>query len=240
VQRIAALINGTPAPATTRSAPVMATRPAESDSEAKRLAESVKLLAADRDRLLARIDALERNMEVTGSIAQDHSGAPPAAPPPMTALPPGWTMTPSTIPPAAGLGPQTLPAPGTSGAAVTVSRNPPSAAQPAERTPLYANDQAAESTVTRTEFGVDVGGNHTLDGLRGLWTLIRGNHGALLEGLRPLVAVREGSKPGAVELRLLAGPLPNAVAAARLCASLSAAGVACQPTVFDGQRLALR
>src|SRR5262245_46626121 len=148
-QRIAALVNRTP-PASAR--PVVATRPAESDSEAKRLAESVKLLAADRDRLLARLDALERNMEVTGSTGQDHSGAaatPP--PPPMTALPPGWTMTPSTIPPAAGLGPQTLPAPGTAGTAVTVSRSPPSA-QPnpsAERTPLSANNQAAESTVTK-------------------------------------------------------------------------------------------
>jgi hypothetical protein len=94
--------------------------------------------------------------------------------------------------------------------------------------------------VTRTEFGVDVGGNHTLEGLRNLWASIRGRHGALFENLRPLVAVREGDKPGAVELRLVAGPLSNAVAAARLCATLAGAGIACQPTVFDGQRLALR
>ena len=32
----------------------------------------------------------------------------------------------------------------------------------------------------------------------------------------------------------------NAGAAARLCATLAAAGQPCQPTVFDGQRLALR
>ena len=43
---------------------------------------------------------------------------------------------------------------------------------------------------------------------------------ALFEGLRPVIAIREGGKPGTVELRLVAGPLANANAAARLCASL--------------------
>ena len=50
----------------------------------------------------------------------------------------------------------------------------------------------------------------------------------------------EGQKPGAIELRLVVGPLPNASIAARLCAALSAAGQSCQPAVFDGQRLALQ
>jgi hypothetical protein len=233
-QRLAALVHGTP-PLVAPVAPA-ATRPSENEAEAKRLAESVRLLAADRDRLLARLDALERNIEVTGSIPQDNAApAETPAPAPMTALPPGWSMTPSTIPPAAGIAPSDLPPLGS--AATTSPR--PAPAQPADRG-LTANEQAAGSTVTRTEFGVDVGGNHTLEGLRNLWASIRGRHGALFENLRPLVAVREGDKPGAVELRLVAGPLSNAVAAARLCATLAGAGIACQPTVFDGQRLALR
>jgi len=62
----------------------------------------------------------------------------------------------------------------------------------------------------------------------------------VLEGLRPLIMVREGPKPGAIELRLVAGPLANASIAARLCAAFSAAGQTCQPAVFDGQRLALQ
>jgi len=41
-------------------------------------------------------------------------------------------------------------------------------------------------------------------------------------------------------LRLVAGPLPNASIAARLCATLGAVSQPCQPTVFDGQRLALQ
>ena len=252
-QRLYTLLYGGDPRATARvvapSSPAQAARSAESEAEAKRLAESVRRLAADRDRLLARLDALERNIEVTGSVPHDNSAqAAPQAPQasgPMTALAPGWSMTPSTIPPAAGVPSATLPPLGsTSGAATT----PPRAAVPLQSpsqegdraSVLVTNEQAAESTMTRTEFGVDVGGKDTLDGLRTLWTFIRGTHGALFDGLRPLVAVREGQKPGALDLRLIAGPLPNAVEAARLCATLSAAGVTCQPTVFDGQRLALR
>jgi hypothetical protein len=248
-QRLYTLLYGadprTTARVVARSAPTQVARSAESEAEAKRLAESVKVLAADRDRLLARLDALERNIEVTGSVPND-TAAParpqaPQAAAPMTALPPNWSMTPSTIPPAAGVPSATLPPLGNSGATTPPRAAAPAPSQQSERAGgLVANEQAAESTVTRTEFGVDIGGKDTLDALRTLWSSLRGSHGTLFESLRPLVAVREGNKPDAVELRLIAGPLPNAVAAARLCATLSAAGVTCQPTVFDGQRLALR
>jgi hypothetical protein len=52
--------------------------------------------------------------------------------------------------------------------------------------------------------------------------------------------VRESARPGGVELRLVAGPIANAASAARLCATLAAAGATCQPATFDGQRLAMR
>ena len=87
---------------------------------------------------------------------------------------------------------------------------------------------------------VDVGGNASIEGLRSLWGTLKSAQPALFDGLRPIIAVREGQKPGAVELRLIAGPLPNASIAARLCAALSTAGQSCQPAVFDGQRLALQ
>ena len=76
--------------------------------------------------------------------------------------------------------------------------------------------------------------------MRTLWTRLKANQPGLLEGLRPIVALREGQRGGAPELRLIAGPLANASVAARLCAALAAAGQACQPAVFDGQRLALQ
>jgi hypothetical protein len=98
---------------------------------------------------------------------------------------------------------------------------------------------AAESDPTRTEFGADIGGDKSVDALRMMWTALKGRHGALLEGLRPVVAIRETPK-GTVEFRLVVGPLANAAGVARLCGNLAAAGVICQPTVFDGQRLAVR
>jgi hypothetical protein len=41
-------------------------------------------------------------------------------------------------------------------------------------------------------------------------------------------------------LRLVVGPFIEAAAAERLCASLTPIGLFCQPTIYDGQHLALR
>jgi hypothetical protein len=90
---------------------------------------------------------------------------------------------------------------------------------------------------TKPEFGIDLGRANTVEGLRQLWNAMKSRHGGALEGLRPILSVREIARSG-VELRLVVGPLSNAAAAARLCASLP--GVTCHPTVFDGQRLASR
>ena len=54
------------------------------------------------------------------------------------------------------------------------------------------------------------------------------------------MTVRDGAKPGSTELRLVVGPLTRSTAATRVCAALIGAGIACQPAVFDGQRLAQR
>ena len=86
---------------------------------------------------------------------------------------------------------------------------------------------------------MDLGGDTSVEALRALWATMRGNHPALAN-LKPLVSIRDGGKPGIVELRLVAGPLANAAAAARICALLAINQVACQTAVFDGQRLALR
>jgi hypothetical protein len=98
--------------------------------------------------------------------------------------------------------------------------------------------------VQRTEFAVDVGGASSLGGLRALWrSLLKSN--TALAALRPLVAVREGRNRLGMQLRLVAGPLSDAAAAARICAALIEGPKAdgqktCETTVFDGQRLAMR
>ena len=223
-----------------------AARPGEPDAETRRLAETVRQLAADRDRLFARIDALERSLDMTGSVPRDSSArdsaarenAAPAAPGTTPALPPSWSLVPNAMPPAAaGMPGAAAPNPSAAPANPQTQGAPPSAAATSG---MSASEQATGSVTTKTEFAVDLGGDATFDGLRALWASVRTSQPALFEGLRPVVAVREGGKSGALELRLVVGPLSNAGAAARLCASLVAAGLACQPTVFDGQRFALR
>lgn len=264
-QRLARILSG-PTRAVADSMPVqkvnpLAARLAETESEALRLAETVRRLTTDRDKVVARLDALERNLDVTGSIrdnapARDGAPAPASAGanPPSAApsqqvasLPPAPPAN-VAAPPAAGPAPAAAEAPmqrpGAIMALPTALLSPPAPATPpvAEPTnPATVTGPAADSVATRTEFGVDLGGDRTVDALRALWTSLRaGKHASLFAGLRPLVAIREAGKPSAVELRLVVGPLANAGAAARLCGALAAAGLACQPAVFDGQRLALR
>jgi hypothetical protein len=217
-------------------------RSSGADLEARRLAEAVRTLTADRDRLATRVSALERNLDdVTGSIPSragaERSPANPAASPLPPALVPGAAAnaeTPRTTPPAVATAPATAPVqtPPQATAAAASARAAPLA-------PLAADTGAAASTATRTEFGIDLGTAATVEGLRNLWSAIKGTQAPLLEGLRPVVAVRDGAKPGALELRLVVGPLANAGVAARLCAALANAGLTCAPAVFDGQRLAL-
>jgi hypothetical protein len=225
-------------------APAGAARPADADIEQRRLAESIRLLTADRDRLVARLEALERNLDLTGSIPRESAAAAPApaAPTADAPLPPNWSLVPSNMPAGAGVPPAAMsganaPAAAAGGTAATA----PNARQDARGTSgLVADEQAAGSVATKTEFAIDIGGDATFEGLRALWSSLKARHAALFNGLRPVVAVREGAKPGVLELRLVIGPLSNAGMAARLCATLTATGLPCQPTVFDGQRFALR
>lgn len=220
IRRIATLL-APPEAARASKAPQLASRSADPDPEQRRLAETVRNLAADRDRLAARLTVLERNLdEVTGSIPPKAAvQQPPPVPVPSVAAAP---LAPPGAPPA----PISQPT-ATNQARVAAGH-------------LATGTSAADSVATKTEFGVDIGGNTSIEGLRSLWGTLKTAQPALFDGLRPLIAVREGQKPGAIELRLIAGPLPNASIAARLCAALAAASQPCQPTVFDGQRLALQ
>jgi hypothetical protein len=241
-QRLAQILGDDPGPVVSVRAtppPPVVVRSPEADAESRRVAEAVRLLAADRDQLLARLDQLERSLDVTASTPRETAAAaPPAAhtPPSAAGTATNWSLGPD-LPAAAGVPSLAL------GAVKAVSPPEPPVpitTQPARPTGgLVASEQGAESVATRTEFGIDIGGDATLDGLRALWASLKNSNPAPLEGLRPLVAVRETGKPGAVELRLLVGPFANAGAAARLCAALAGSGLPCQPTVFDGQRLAL-
>lgn len=180
---------------TASKAPARQAQPPE--DSARKLAAIVETLAADRERLAARLDTLERNVgEITGSI--------------------GRRVPTTTVMPSAPAAAPPLPA-------VT-------APEPAPPVPPEPG---------RQEFGIDLGGAANVEALRTLWIAAKSKHGGLLEGLRPIIAIRERARPGGVELRLVAGPFGNAGAAARLCSVIAASGAICQPTPFEGQRLAL-
>jgi hypothetical protein len=103
--------------------------------------------------------------------------------------------------------------------------------------------QAAPSkdAVQRTEFGVDVGGANSVGGLRALWRgLLKSRSNAALTTLRPIIVIREGSGGFGMQLRLVAGPLSDAAAAAKICAAMIENERPCETTVFEGQRLAMK
>src|SRR5262249_33639306 len=85
----------------------LATRQIESDKATRQLSEAVSGLTADRDRLVARIALLERNIEdVTGSIKHQA-----AAPPGSTTVPAQTSVHTPTVAPAPTPPPAQAPAP---------------------------------------------------------------------------------------------------------------------------------
>jgi hypothetical protein len=234
--------------------------------EGRKLAETVRMLTADRERLLARIAALENNVDdMTGSIKRVEKAARPVPTTieqpfsPMTALPPQppAPARPQPVlaaaPPAVSAPPPPLPAaaPPSRPAAdqVTASINarhngqdnaqdqtPDAAPAAPETTP--AQGAAPPNRVTRRQFGLDLGGGASEEALRAVWTAALRRHNALLQNLRPLVLSREQPRGGGVEYRLIAGPIGNAAKAARYCAAITGTGGVCQPTMYDGQKFA--
>jgi hypothetical protein len=94
--------------------------------------------------------------------------------------------------------------------------------------------------VQHTEFGVDVGGANSLPGLRALWRgLLKSRSNAALTTLRPIIVIKEGNNGLGMQLRLVAGPIKDAAAAAKICAAMTENDRTCATTVFEGQRLAM-
>ena len=190
--------------------------------EGRRLAETVRSLAADRDRLAARVATLEQSLDsITGSIARAEKAE-------------------KATPPAAAPAPAAPSAP-------PIASAPPVETTPAKTAPeedvtssLSLPPQQPAAGPAKQEFGLDLGSATTVEALRTAWTAALRRHGPLLEGLRPVVQMRERPRPASMEFRLIAGPVPSAAAAARLCMSMTAAGAICAPSVFEGQRLAVR
>ncbi len=107
-----------------------------------------------------------------------------------------------------------------------------------------ANDEEADAAtspkaaIQRTEFGVDLGTANSIGGLRALWRgLLRSKSNAPLVALRAIIVIKERSNGLGMQLRLVAGPLNDAGAAAKICAVLAENNRNCETAIFDGQRL---
>ena len=265
--QFASLPKRSPPPAAVERPTTIVPPPAVSERDFARVNDALRDLAAERDRLVARVEQLERTIgDITASI-KDRAEAAPTAPPQEKAAPEPQAQVTETVPPPRS---PARAAPASPPIATTGSINPSARTAPPLSDPIgvfrpyvvmqQSNtpapppqspqapmqilpkqiDALPNNGATRTEFAVDLGSEASIEGLRALWSTLRGTHGATLGALRPLVSIREGARPGTTELRLIAGPLANAGAAAQACATLQAKGVNCRTAVFDGQRLALR
>jgi len=168
------------------------------------------------------------------------SGAPTASNVPAATLPAPLVASKSMMaPPDAAAGKLIEPSPPPK--AVTaepipevVASNPPAEEEVAEA------DTAPKLAVQRTEFGVDVGGANSLPGLRALWRgLLKSRSNAALRTLRPIIVIKEGNNGLGMQLRLVAGPINDAAAAAKICAAMIENERTCATAVFEGQRLTM-
>jgi hypothetical protein len=211
--------------------PQQAARPFDAEAASKQLAQAVRGLAEDRDRLKARLAAVEHNLDdMTGSIKSEIEAAKAAAP----SWPSEQAPSPATPAAMAAVAAPVVPAP--SGISTPVPVPPsPLTAEPA---PVTAESQAAPPAAPAVEYGVDLGGGQSVTTLRVRWAAILANHPAVFADMVPMVAVRERSRR--TELRLVVGPITSAEAAARFCATLSPLRLACRPSLYEGQRLAMK
>jgi Tfp pilus assembly protein FimV len=210
-------------------------------------------LVADRERLTARIASLERNLDdVTGSIKQPAAQAvtTPAADnsPPAPSAPATTAAEAAAAPPPAAALPVLPPfAAAAASAAAWPATSPPQPAEPTtEPVPLPPvrvasappRDAAAAATSPpKSEFGIDLGGGASIEALRIHWVALKTSYGPLLAGLRPVVA-QHPRHPAGIDFRLVAGPLPDAGAAAQLCARFPITRTGCRPAKFNGTHLA--
>ena len=219
---------------------------AEIENQRRSLNEALRLLASDRDRLMTRVGSLERNLDdITGSIKSQVAARPlpdehsfkntpvPETPQSIGAESPA---KPPSLPDWIANAPQPWPSPSSG---VEFSSGPPAWTQaPAVRTSALPAQSATPGTtvVSRTEFGIDIGSGADVEEVRALWNTAKAQHGKLLGKLRPVI-LRTEDRTGNADYRLVIGPIANAAAAARLCATLGAADLTCATRPYQGERL---
>jgi hypothetical protein len=185
----------------------------------------------------ARLEAAKAEMVKTELAKADIAKPEPAKPSPATPLMAAQSMMAPPDPSASKLiEPGKAPNPVISGPIPDIVASAPSAGD------AEADDETLPKvSLQRTEFGVDLGTANSLNGLRMLWLgLLKSRSNAPLTALRPIIVIKESTNGLGMQLRLVAGPLNDAGAAARICAVLTENKRPCETAIFDGQRLSLK
>jgi hypothetical protein len=208
-----------PPPASQSAAPALVVSPVTTAAPAS---EKVRPGAA----------AMEPAPATVASVAQVAASTAPATPPPLMAS--KSVLAPPDTPAAKLIEPESP--------AKTVTAAPmPDVVASVARAEDAEPDDPPKLAVQRTEFGVDVGGANSVGGLRALWRgLLKSKSNAALTALRPIIVVKENNSGLGMQLRLVAGPLNDAAAAAKICAALIESQRPCETTLFDGQRLTIK
>ncbi|KRQ94873.1 hypothetical protein [Bradyrhizobium valentinum] len=228
-----------PAVATVATAPATAPvtdRPTSSVTTAEpapAAASSVAKDAAKTDAAKAESAKSEAKPETAKADAVKPE---PARPSPATPLVSAQSMM-APPDPAAGK----LIEPGKTASSVIASPIPDVVALAPSETDSEADEAAPIVSLQRTEFGVDLGTANSVNGLRALWRgLLKSRSNAPLTALRPIIVIKESTNGLGMQLRLVAGPLNDAGAAAKICAVLTENNRPCETAIFDGQRLSLK
>jgi hypothetical protein len=218
-----------PAPSAVYSAAKDAAKTDAAKTESSRL-EAAKAETAKADLAKAELPKVE-------AAKADTVKPEPAKPSPATPLVAAQSMMAPPDPAASK-----LIEPGKAPNPVIASPIPDVMASAPSATDAEADDDAAPKvSLQRTEFGVDLGTANSVNGLRMLWRgLLKSRSNAPLAALRPIIVIKESAKGLGMQLRLVAGPLNDAGAAARICAVLTENKRPCETTIFDGQRLSLK
>ena len=202
-----------PAPPAPVVAPVAAITPTNTDKKDKQASTST---------------LPEPNSETKSASAQQMASIQPSVSPmaPKSLMAPPDPAAGKLIEPSATLKPASPPKTFTSAPMPEIATISPTTSEKKASEDKASEEEAAEENepdsppelvARRTEFGVDVGGANSVPGLRALWRgLLKSRSNAALTTLRPIIVIKENNNGLGMQLRLVAGPINDAAAAARV------------------------
>ena len=247
-----------PAPPPEQPVAVVRLPPRIDDADLARLQAQVRALTADRERLTERVASLEHSFDdLTGSIKQQveaaataaqakaaaAAAAPVIAPPAMASRQAAETQARAASSRATRDEQAEVAAPRQTETAMAEPARPaepaPQRAAPLRLAPRHVTVPLPPERVAalppKPGFGISLAGATSVALLHMQWGALKANFAPLLGDLKPYVVhERRGLF---THYRLVIGPMPTYIAAAKLCAQLIKARAVCHPVKMAGEPL---